>query len=301
MPHPHPDHPSTWKKYRNGLCEVTHLIFILFMAALSLVLWSVFIEPGLLVVNRYEMILPRWPVTESHLRIVVLSDLHVGAPHINQEMLKKIIEKTNQENPDLILLCGDYLITGVVGGNFVAPKDIFSQLSELRAKYGVYAVLGNHDWWWDGKKTAQAIESVGITLLENKNRKIDIDGTPIWLVGIGDKTTRHDDIEQAMDGISKSEFTITFTHSPDLFPKIPHSADLNIAGHTHGGQVNLPLVGRPIAPSRYRQRYAAGVIDENGETYFVTTGVGTSIFPIRFRVVPEISVLEITGDKIIPP
>lgn len=137
----------------------------------------------------------------------------------------------------------------------------------------------------------------GITLLENQNRKIDFDGIPLQLVGIGDKTTRHDDIEQAMQGILESEFTITFTHSPDLFPKIPNSADLNIAGHTHGGQVNLPILGRLVVPSRYKQRYAAGVIDENGEVYFVTTGVGTSIFPIRFHVVPEISVLEITGVK----
>lgn len=271
------------------------LIFIFFMVAASLVIWSLFIEPGLLVINRYKMALPRWPIAASYLRIVVLSDLHVGAPHIGQKMLEKIVEKTNQENPDLILLCGDYLITGVVGGNFVEPKEIFSTLSQLRAKYGVYAVLGNHDWWWDGKKTAQAIESAGITLLENKNQKIDIDGMPLRLVGIGDEFTHHDNIQQAMNGVSESEFMITFTHSPDLFLEIPRSADLNIAGHTHGGQVNLPIVGRPIVPSRYKQRYAAGIIYENGETYFVTTGVGTSIFPIRFRVVPEISVLEIAG------
>jgi predicted MPP superfamily phosphohydrolase len=103
--------------------------------------------------------------------------------------------------------------------------------------------------------------------------------------------TRPQLIAETIAKVPQGKPTIALTHNPDIFPRIPRSVPLLLAGHTHGGQVNLPLIGRPIEPSVFGQRYAAGHVFENDHHLFVTTGIGTSILPVRFRVPPEIVML----------
>lgn len=263
------------------------------LVVLCLGFWAFCVEPRLLVVHRQEIELKHLPQELAGLTLAVISDLHVGAPHIDLETMERLVEKTNAERPDLILLCGDYVITGIRGGHFIAPEETFKILAGLRAKYGVFAVLGNHDWWWDGKRTAAAITAAGITLLENTGQRIDVGGKILRLVGIGDLMTRHDDALKAVGEKNPAETLVTFTHSPDVFPEIPTGTMLDIAGHTHGGQVWLPWLGRLVVPSRFGQHYAAGLIREGDRTRFVTTGVGTSVYPLRFAVIPEIAVLKL--------
>jgi predicted MPP superfamily phosphohydrolase len=166
-------------------------------------------------------------------------------------------------------------------------------LKPLRAPLGVYAVIGNHDRWEDAGSITAAFGAVGITVLENQNVTLATPRGPLHLAGIGDLYTKAHDPLQALAGLAADAPVLCFTHTPDLFPQLPPACALTVTGHTHGGQVRLPLVGRPMVPSGYGQRYAAGPIREGGKTLFVSTGIGTSMLPVRFGVPPEVSFLRL--------
>jgi uncharacterized protein len=260
-------------------------------------LWSVCVEPSLLRVNEQTLVLEHLPAELDGLRVAVLSDLHVGAPHMDLKQLQKVVDKTNATKPDLILFLGDFVILDVMGGHFVEAEPIADVLGKMSAPWGKYAVLGNHDWWYDGPRTARALEKVGIRVIENDSLKVDRGGKHLWLAGLGDAWTRVAHIPRTLRDVPPGAPVIVMTHNPDVFPKIPESVLLTLAGHTHGGQVHLPIMGSPIVPSRFRQRYVAGHIIENGKHLFVTVGVGTSILPLRFGVPPEIAVLTLKSPQ----
>jgi predicted MPP superfamily phosphohydrolase len=168
---------------------------------------------------------------------------------------------------------------------------IVAHLKGLRAPLGVYAVQGNHDRGEDPDGIALALRRAGIPDLENAHLMLPAPRDSVTLVGIGDRASHGAAPEMALAGVHGA--ALCFTHSPDIFPKLPDICALTIAGHTHGGQVWLPLLGRPAmyVASRYGQKYTAGIIREGGKTLFVSTGIGTSWLPLRFRVPPEISLL----------
>lgn len=233
------------------------------------------------------------------MKIALLTDLHVGAPHMGLKKLRRLVEHVNDEGPDIILMLGDFVIGGkdhkggVVGGTFTEPESIAEELKKLRAPQGVFAVLGNHDWWYDGERVASALKGAGIVVLENQAARIERNGRSFWLVGIADLWTRHPDIAGALRHVESDDPVLLMTHNPDIFPDVPPRVSLTVAGHTHGGQVNFPLIGRPIVPSKFGQRYAMGHVVEQGRHLFVSGGVGTSIVPVRFRVPPEIVILSL--------
>jgi predicted MPP superfamily phosphohydrolase len=154
-------------------------------------------------------------------------------------------------------------------------------------------VIGNHDRWEDAGSIAVAFGAAGIRVLENQNVTLATARGPLHLAGIGDLYTKAHDPQQALAGLAADAPVLCFTHTPDLFPQLPPACALTITGHTHGGQVRLPLVGRPMVPSGYGARYAAGPIREGGKTLFVSTGIGTSMLPVRFGVPPEVSFLRL--------
>jgi hypothetical protein len=258
-----------------------------------LAVWAFVIEPSRLVLRETLITSPSWPAGLKGLRIAVISDLHAGSPYITLEKIRLIVEMTNAARPDLILLPGDFVIQGVPGGRFMEPEVIASALKGLRARSGVFATLGNHDWWYNGERVKRCLENAGITVLENDAAMIERDGAAIWIAGIGDKWEGKPDIASALAKVNNGAPIIALTHNPDIFPSIPARVALTIAGHTHGGQVALPIIGRPIVPSVFGQRYAAGHIVEGSKHLFVSSGIGTSILPVRFRVPPEIPLLTI--------
>src|SRR5262249_24301483 len=142
-------------------------------------------------------------------------------------------------------------------------------------------------------RVKESVETAGILVIENDSAMIERNGATIWIAGIADKWEGNPDIASALARVDNSGPVIAFTHNPDIFPSIPAKVALAIAGHTHGGQVALPIIGRPIVPSEFGERYAAGHIVEGGKHLFVASGIGTSILPVRFRVPPEISLLTI--------
>ena len=287
---------------------------IIKIAALAIVagvaIWAFVIEPNRLVVHREELTV----AVAQPLRVALLSDLHAGGRFIDAAKVRAVVDAIDAEKPDLILLLGDYLNNGRShrfrpAGGPSAPEAVAAELGRLHAPLGVYAILGNHDWWFDGERITRALAAHGITVLENRGVEARPmvplrsappaapDGPSLWLAGISDKMTRHPDIAAALAGVPAGATVLAMTHNPDIFPGIPGRVALTVAGHTHGGQLRLPGVGAPVVPSQYGSRYAAGHVVEDGRHLFVTTGVGTSIYAMRLGVPPEIVVLTLTPSR----
>lgn len=265
-------------------------------------LWAFWLEPASVTVRRVSLRVPGWRAEHRGLRVAVLTDLHVGSPHVGLDKLRRVVARTNDERPDLVVLLGDFLIGGkdgepgeggVVGGTFVEPEPIAEELRGLRAPLGVFAVLGNHDCWYDCGRVARALEGAGVGVLVNRAARVERGGRAFWLGGLADLWTGTPDVGGVLRQAGGEEPVILLTHNPDIFPEVPPRVSLTLAGHTHGGQVNFPLAGRLVVPSRFGRRYAMGHVVEGGRHLFVSGGVGTSIIPVRFRVPPEVVILSL--------
>ncbi len=263
------------------------------LIGVPLVLWSFWWEPNSLQVKQYQLEVARLPKGFDKLRVVAMSDLHVGSPYITLDKLRTVVNEANAQDPDLTVLLGDFVIQGVIGGEFVEPEKFAEILKDLKAKQGVYAVLGNHDWIMGGERVADAFERVGIRVLTNEAIPLERQGSKLWLAGVGDYFTAHHDLKKLSGTITTDDPVLAMTHTPDVFLKLSPQIILTLAGHTHGGQVNLPLLGRAVVPSDYGDKYAIGDITEGERRLFVTSGIGTSIIGVRFCVPPEISVLNL--------
>lgn len=197
----------------------------------------------------------------------------------------------------MICILGDLVIQGVIGGRFVPPEAIATELNQLRATGGVVAVLGNHDGWFDHDRVQKALEQHGIRVIEETAVRVATPAAAVWFAGISDVWTGRHDIAAALSAVKDDGApVILLTHNPDVFPDVPDRVALTLAGRTHGGQVRLPWLGRPVVPSRFGQRFAAGHIVEGHRHLFVATGIGTSILPVRFRVPPTVSILRLGLD-----
>ena len=258
--------------------------------------WAFWLEPaGLTVVE--ERVALGWPAPRP-LRIAILTDLHVGSPFNGRDKLREVVDRTNAARPDLICILGDLVIQGVLGGRFVSPEDIATELQRLRARSGVVGVLGNHDAWLDHDRVERALERQGVRILEETAARLETVAGPVWVAGISDVWTGRHDIAAALAAVKDDGAPVVLlTHNPDVFPDVPRRVTITLAGHTHGGQVRLPFLGRPIVPSQFGQRFAAGHIVEDGRHLFVATGVGTSILPVRFRVPPAVTVLTLQPQR----
>jgi uncharacterized protein len=280
--------PSEWgrtpvwlKRLRIAFAAIT-----LFLAGLAV--WAFLIEPGRLVIRHETIRIDNWPQPLDGLRIAVLSDIHVDDWFINDKKLRTIVERTNQLQPDLIVLLGDYMSSDGRIQHTVAPEDFGPVLKDLRAPLGVYSVLGNHDWWYSGRRVRKALEENGIKVLENESVQVDARGTSLWLVGLADLWTRPQRIAGAVATVPEGQPLIGLTHNPDIFPNLPQRVHLLLAGHTHGGQVRFPIIGSVVESSNYGDRWVRGHVFEENHHLFVTSGIGTSILPVRFGVPPEI-------------
>ncbi|MBX3229118.1 MAG: metallophosphoesterase [Labilithrix sp.] len=259
-------------------------------------IWAFLVEPRRLVVHAHDLALPGWPREQAPLRVALVSDLHVGSPHWGADRLPVLVEAVNATQPDVVLLAGDYMIDGVKLGTKTPPEAIAQGLAGLRSRHGTIAVLGNHDWWNDGARVRRAFEAEGIVVLENEVRTFVHEGRPVTVAGLADTMTRSPEPD-ATFARAPAGPVIALVHEPDIFRfDVGARPSITLAGHTHGGQVWVPFLGHPVIPSDYGQRYAGGHVVEEGRHLFVTTGVGTSIYPVRFGVPPEIALLTLRGE-----
>ena len=267
---------------------------ILLLALLAF--WGFFIEPGRLVVRQETIQIANWPSELDGLKVAVLSDIHVDRWFVDEKKVRSIVERTNQLQPEVIVILGDYMSGNGWVRQQVEPEVFAPLLKNLNAPLGVYSVLGNHDWWYDGKHLREELERNGIKVLENEVVELNARNRALWLVGLSDLWTRPQRINETIEKVPQGEPIIALAHNPDIFPRLPQHVQLLLGGHTHGGQVRFPIIGSVVTSSRLGDRYSRGHVFENNRHLFVTTGIGTSIMPVRFGVPPDIVLLTLTSN-----
>lgn len=284
---------------------------MLALTGAGLLAYSYYIEPGRLVVRRAEITMDGIDAGLDGIRIVMISDIHGGSNGVTVERLSELTTLANKQEADLIVLLGDFVSENRNArpqsdhGLKMPMQQIADGIAGLRAKLGVFAVLGNHDGWFGDTRVAAELERVGFRVLQNEVAIVERNGRPVRLLGFRDhlqlskswaETSAY--ARRLLEPTGDGDI-IALQHSPDIFPVVTGELSISpklrlfLAGHTHGGQVWLPLFGRPVVPSTFGQKYAYGHTKENDVDLYVTSGVGTSILPFRFMVPPEIVMLTI--------
>lgn len=233
------------------------------------------------------------PAGTPPLTIALLSDIHVAGPDMPPSRLRRIVEQVNALEPDLIAITGDLVSKKRTATKIYTANEIIEPLGGLKARLGVIVVPGNHDHWYGWAALSDELaQHSNITVLENSAAQFG----PLAVAGLDDDYTSRADVETtraAMLPLSGAQ--IWLSHSPDVFPSIPVSADLVLAGHTHCGQVAYPWGGAPATSSDYGDQYACGVEKEHGKTLVTSAGLGTSLLPIRLFTQPEVWLIEVRG------
>jgi predicted MPP superfamily phosphohydrolase len=233
--------------------------------------------------------LPRWPAELDGLRVALFSDLHAGAGHMTPARVAEVVDRAIALDADLNLLLGDFLDSTRLGFGRARVRAVAREVARIPR---ALAVLGNHDWRGGGPAMAWALCDAGVRLLENDAVAVR-DG--LWVAGTADARHRFMDLEAALRKAPQDAAVLLAMHDPDAFPGVPDRVALTVAGHLHGGQVNVPILRRAVLPTRYGDRYLAGHVVEEGRHLYVSAGLGTAGLPLRLRRPPEIPVLTLTG------
>ncbi|MBX7170213.1 MAG: metallophosphoesterase [Pyrinomonadaceae bacterium] len=282
------------------------------LAIFPFVIWSFLIEPNQLFVVNYPIKVNGWSPKLNNFKIVAIADIHGGANFITEEKIREIVSLANAQDPDLIILLGDYVSRQTFDKTKTRMpiETVFENLKGLKAKLGVFACVGNHDNNFGNELIRKGLENIGYKVLESEADSVEKNGEKLRLVGLpdtlrnGDYLSYRNRINNALDSLENKEGKIIlFSHNPDLLwtitgrYKASEDVVLFLGGHTHGGQINLPIIGPPFVSSVYGSKYAKGYFQDLGIGIFVSSGIGTSVIPARFRVPPEISVLEISAEN----
>ncbi|MES2289402.1 MAG: metallophosphoesterase [Pseudomonadota bacterium] len=240
------------------------------------------------VVRRAQIALPGYPAMAQPITTALISDIHVAGPDMPPERLARIVTQLNALKPDMVVIAGDFVSDKRVATRIYSFTEAVAPLAQLRPRMGSFAVLGNHDFWRNEAEARKSLSAVDVHVLDNDA----IRAGPITLGGLDDAFTGHDDLTTTLTRMrALGGPSVLLSHSPDPFPDVPPEVSLMLAGHTHCGQIVLPLVGPVATMSRYGTRYACGVIREYRRTLVVGAGLGTSVLPLRLGAVPDIWLL----------
>jgi predicted MPP superfamily phosphohydrolase len=285
------------------------------LLAAALVAYGYFIEPNRLVVTTATIRIKGLDPAFNGLRIAMIADIHGGSNNVTEEKIREVVKRTNEQDADMVVMLGDYVTEK--GGNkaydesgLVMPvSTIADNLKGLRSRYGTFAVLGNHDGWFNDDRVASELTRVGYRVLQNEVAIVEKDGHRLRILGMKDHLAltkgwvqTSADAKAQLSAAGNGD-VIVLQHGPDILPVIAGdyliSPDLRLilAAHTHGGQIRLPIFGAPIVPSGYGQKYVQGHVKDKNVDMFVTSGIGTSVLPFRFMVPPEIAVVTILSDS----
>jgi predicted MPP superfamily phosphohydrolase len=228
--------------------------------------------------------------------LVHLSDLHIN-PWITPARFAEVVEMVNKQQPDLIAITGDFIDARTAPDQVPA---IIEQLSRLDAREGVFAVLGNHDHWNDAGLVRQILESSGVKELPNRVEAINRDQDRLYVCGLDDHRESKDDLDAVLEALPAGEFAILLMHEPDFADTSSKTGRfaLQLSGHSHGGQVYLPLYGAPVTPKLAR-KYPRGLYDVGGMQLYTTTGIGMVPPFVRFNCRPEVAVITLSNPGLI--
>lgn len=236
-------------------------------------------------VSRVAVKIVNLPAAFDGLTIVQLSDIHHG-PYTGLDYIHRCVEITNGLNPDVIALTGDFTFGG---RKHVDP--CAEVLGGLKARVGVYAVLGNHDYYVGASQVTRALKNAGCNVLIDALDRLDHRGEKLWLAGVDDLYYGSTDPKRLLRDVPREAPRVVLAHNPDFieeFAAKDQHVDLMISGHTHGGQVRFPLIGAPQISSYYGQQYAMGLNHKDSMQIYTTRGIGTIHLPTRLACPPEI-------------
>lgn len=262
--------------------------------AAALVGDSLLIEPNRPQLVRKELALPRWPGSLDNFKIALLSDFHFD-PVFSVHPLRAAVPVVNALKPDLIALTGDFVSEPNFGGSrrraAYAAEPCARLLRQMQAPHGLWAVMGNHDAFTDPALVTSILRSTGIQVLSNQSVPIERAGTRFWLSGVEDVLSGDSDLEAALANVPRAEPTVLLAHEPDYADYVSrHRVDLQLSGHSHGGQVRLPFLP-PFYEPPLARKYIAGLYQVGPLTLYTNRGLGTIGLPIRFDCPPEITLI----------
>lgn len=246
------------------------------------------IEPKMIRLTKHTINHQLIPKSFDSMKIVQFSDTHLG-PFYSIDQLSEVIEKINATKPDIVLFTGDLLDEP---NKFPFPKIIPPILSQLHAPSGKFCIYGNHDHGGYGTEIYKEImEQGGFTLLKNDSSIISKNEENIVIAGLDDAMLGKPDYSHTFSSLSpESLFTILLVHEPDVAPQTAHhGAHIQLSGHSHGGQIQMPFLG-PIITPPLGSKYYEGIHTIDNLTLYVNRGLGTTRLPFRFFATPEISV-----------
>jgi len=287
------------------------------LATAGLGSYACVVEPGFrLDITSYNFTPPRW-TPGLKLKAALIADIHACEPLMSAARIRHIAAITNSLQPDIVFLLGDFnaghrYVTGPV-----YPAQWGEALSILKAPLGIYAILGNHDWWHgalprmrsdDGESVRRALRDANFKVLENESVPLAKDGLPFWVAGLGDQLAYplgrrafegFDDLDGTLAQVADESPVLLLAHEPFVFRRVPERVSLTLCGHTHGGQVNLPVVTKLFTEDQFGMAKVYGHIAEGGRHMIISAGLGTSVAPVRLFRPPEIVVLTIGSEAVL--
>ncbi|WP_438347183.1 metallophosphoesterase [Paenibacillus sp. FA6] len=243
-------------------------------------------EPKQLAIETVQLHFNTLPSAFDGLKVVQFSDVHLGF-HFDDKRMKKLVKAISSQSPDIICFTGD-----IVDRDSESLVGAMSDLSSLHAPLGKYAVLGNHDHWGQPAEVRRMLQECGFTVLQNSHVIVRKQDSMFAIVGLEDQLHGNPDPKKALEGITEGTFSLLLIHEPDYADTAAlYPFDMQLSGHSHGGQVRLPFFGAIITPMGSR-RYIQGLykLKSSGMQLYVNRGVGVTQLPIRFLCRPELTV-----------
>ncbi|MFZ5649855.1 MAG: metallophosphoesterase [Bacillota bacterium] len=265
------------------------LAWIIGAAAVLGSVYSSVVERHWIDIRKVRILLKRLPRTFSGLRIALFSDVHLGFFY-GPRHLSAAAGIISRQAPDVICLTGDFIESN---SSLAVLEPVIPALSALNAPFGKYAVLGNHDYRAGSGHVAQCLETGGFRVLKNEYTVLRKETDSLYLIGLDDVLRGSPDPEKATRGIPGNSCKILLVHEPDCAGLIKAPVDLQLSGHSHGGQIRLPLIGAPYT-TRLGKKHISGLYRAGKYTVYTNRGLGTTILPVRFLCRPEITIITLT-------
>ena len=238
--------------------------------------------------TRLDLYLPRLPSALAGLRLTQISDVH-SSPYLTQRDIEDVVARINAGNPDLVIMTGDFVSISL---RFLDP--CLKALASLRPRHGIFACLGNHDYYVGSDEVRAGLEKIGVSVLVNASETLQIGLGKLNVAGVDDLWEGQPDFEQALRDTDSTAPTLLMSHNPNVFPLSANlQVDLTLAGHTHGGQVAVNLLGGTYSLVHLAYHYVSGLYRRGHAQLYVNRGIGTIGPPVRINAPPEITELRL--------